>query len=69
MNFKQYLITICLITLIIAGYFKSSIDKIDVKFLKKKTIEKKESLEKIKKKVKTVNENVKKLKSKNFKFV
>ena len=43
MNFKQYLITICLITLIIAGCSKSSIDKIDVKSLKKKTIEKKES--------------------------
>ena len=62
MNFKQYLITICLITLIIAGCSKSSIDKIDVKSLKEKTIEKKESLEKIKKKVKTVNENVKKVK-------
>lgn len=62
MNFKQYLITICLITLINAGCSKSSIDKIDVKSLKKKTIEKKESLEKIKKKVKTVNEKVKKVK-------
>ena len=59
MNFKQYLITICLITLIIAGCSKSSIVKMDVKSLKKKTIEKKESLEKIKKKVKTVNEKVK----------
>ena len=62
MNFKQYLITICLITLIIAGCYKSSIDKIDVKSLKKRTIEKKESLEKIKKKVKTVNEKVKNVK-------
>ena len=62
MNFKQYLITICLITLINAGCSKSSIDKIDVKSLKKKTIEKKESLGKIKKKVKTVNEKVKKVK-------
>ncbi len=62
MNFKQYLITICLITQINAGCSKSSIDKIDVKSLKKKTIEKKESLEKIKKKVKTVNEKVKKVK-------
>ena len=62
MNFKQYLITICLITLIIAGCSKSSIDKIDVKSLKKNTIEEKESLEKIKKKVKTVNEKVKKVK-------
>ena len=62
MNFKQYLITICLITLIIAGCSKSSIDKIDVKSLKKKTIEKKESLEKIKKKVETVDEKVKKVK-------
>ena len=62
MNFKQYLITICLITLIIAGCTNSRIDKIDVKSLKKKTIEKKESLEKIKKKVKTVNEKVKKVK-------
>ena len=50
------------ITLIIAGCSKSSIDKIDVKSLKEKTIEKKESLEKIKKKVKTVNEKVKKVK-------
>ena len=62
MNFKQYLITICMITLIIAGCSESSIDKIDVKLLKEKTIEKKESLEKIKKKVKTVNEKVKKVK-------
>ena len=62
MNFKQYLITICLITLIIAGCSKSSIDKIDVKSLKKKTIEKKDNLEKIKKKVKTVKEKVKKAK-------
>ena len=62
MNFKQYLITICLITLIIAGCSKSSINKIDVKSLKKKTIEKKESLEKIEKKAKTVNEKVKKVK-------
>ena len=62
MNFKQYLITISLIILIITGCSKSNIDKIDVKSLKKKTIEKKESLEKIKKKVKTVNEKVKKVK-------
>ena len=62
MNFKQYLMTICLITQIIAGCSKSSIGKIDVKSLKKKTIEKKESLEKIKKKVKTVNEKAKKVK-------
>ena len=62
MNFKQYLIPICLIILINVGCSKSSIDKIDVKSLKKKTIEKKESLEKIKKKVKTVNEKVKKVK-------
>ena len=62
MNYKQYLITIGSITLIIAGCSKSSIDKIDVKSLKKKTIEKKESLEKIKKKVKTDNEKVKKVK-------
>ena len=52
MHFKQYLTNICLITLIIAGCSKSSIDKIDVKSLKKKTIEKKESLDRIKKKVK-----------------
>ena len=62
MNFKQYLITICLITLIVAGCSKSNIDKIDIKSLKKKTIEKKESLEKIKKKVETVDEKVKKVK-------
>ena len=62
MNYKQYLITIGSITLIIAGCSKSSIVKMDVKSLKKKTIEKKESLEKIKKKVKTVNEKVKKVK-------
>ena len=62
MNFKQYLMTICLITLIIIGCSESSIDKINVKSLKKKTINKKESLEKIKKKVKTVNEKVKKVK-------
>ena len=62
MSFKQYIMTICLITLITAGCSKSSLDKIDVKSLKEKTIEKKESLEKIKKKVKTVNENVKKVK-------
>ena len=62
MNFKQYLITIGLITLIIAGCSKSSIDKIDVKSFKEKTIEKKESLEKIKKKVKKVNDKVKKVK-------
>ena len=62
MNFKQYLITICLITLIIAGCSKSSIDKIDVKSLKKKTIEKKESLDRIKKKVKKVNKKVIKVK-------
>jgi len=62
MHFKQYLTNICLITLIIAGCSKSNIDKIDVKSLKKKTIDKKESLEEIKKKVKTVNEKVKKVK-------
>ena len=62
MNFKQYLITICLITLIIAGCTNSRIDKIDVKSLKKKTLEKKESLGQIKKKVKTINEKVKKVK-------
>ena len=62
MNFKQYLITICLITPIIAGCSKSSIDKMDVNSLKKKSIEKKESFEEIKKKVKTVNEKVKKVK-------
>ena len=61
MNFKQYLITICLITLIIAGCSKSSIDKIDVKSLKKKTIEKKENLKIFKKKVKTVKEKVNKV--------
>ena len=62
MNFKLYLITICLITLIIAGCSKSSIDKIDVKSLKKKTIEKKENLDRIKKKVEKVNKKVKKVK-------
>ena len=62
MNFKQYLITICLITLIIAGCSISSIDKIDVKSLKKKTIGKKESLDRIKKKVKKVNKKVIKVK-------
>ena len=36
MNFKQYLITICLITQINAGCTKSSIDKIDVKSLEEK---------------------------------
>ena len=60
MNFKQNLITIGLTTLIIAGCSQSSIDKIDVKSLKKKTIDKKEKLEIIKKKVKTVKEKVKK---------
>ena len=62
MSFKHYLITICMITLMVAGCSKSSIDKIDVKSLNEKTIEKKESLEKIKKKIKTVNEKVKKVK-------
>ena len=62
MHFKQYLTNICLITLIIAGCSKSSIKEIDVKSLKKKTIEKKDNLEEIKKKVKTVNEKVKKVK-------
>ena len=64
MNYKQYLITVGLITIIIAGCSKSSIDKIDVKSQKKNTIEKKETLEKIKKKVKTVKEKVKKSKKK-----
>jgi len=62
MSHKQYLIIICLITLINAGCSKSSIDKIDVKSLKKKTIEKKENLDRIKKKVEKVNMKVKKVK-------